>query len=306
MKVGGKWAHLYGAVDKHGNTIDFYLSLARSTAGAKRFLRKALRDLKHWEKPTIINTDKAPTYAAALAELKKEGKCPQETLHRQVKYLNNVIEADHGKLKQLIRPVRGFKTLKTAYATIKGFELMRALRKDRRRPSTSRVTSAARPVSSSEPSVSAPPSWPRPSSLSAGSSNSRRPDGPTHPTECLRPPSTAVCNRAGNRPASSLAQDSNTDHRCTGPGDPPRMRRSLGTLGTRTPTRTPRRRFSGRVTRRRAAPSCPTVCSVMTLPPCLAVRSSAGHAIAKAKVLCQLSTGYPAATAFCSNASASV
>ena len=51
------------------------------------------------------------------------------TLHRQVKYLNNVVEADHGKLKQLIHPVRGFKTLKTAYATIKGFEVMRALRK---------------------------------------------------------------------------------------------------------------------------------------------------------------------------------
>ena len=45
-----------------------------------------------------------------------------------MKYLNNVIEADHGKLKLLIRPVRGFKTLKTAYATIKGFEVMRALR----------------------------------------------------------------------------------------------------------------------------------------------------------------------------------
>ena len=36
--------------------------------------------------------------------------------HRQVKYLDNVIEADHGKLKRLIRPVRGFKTLRTAYA----------------------------------------------------------------------------------------------------------------------------------------------------------------------------------------------
>ena len=46
-----------------------------------------------------------------------------------VKYLNNVVEADHGKLKLLIRPVRGFKTLKTAYATIRGFEVMRALRK---------------------------------------------------------------------------------------------------------------------------------------------------------------------------------
>lgn len=50
-------------------------------------------------------------------------------MHRQMKYLNNVVEADHGKLKQLIRPVRGFKTLKTAYATLKGFEVMRALRK---------------------------------------------------------------------------------------------------------------------------------------------------------------------------------
>ena len=47
----------------------------------------------------------------------------------QVKYLNNVVEADHGKLKLLIRPVRGFKTLKTAYATIKGFEVIHALRK---------------------------------------------------------------------------------------------------------------------------------------------------------------------------------
>jgi transposase-like protein len=124
-------------VDKLGNTIDFYLSPTRSTKAAcakrmrsiKRFLGKALKGLKDWEKPRVINTDKAPTYAAALAELKAEGKCPKDTRHRQVKYLNNVIEADHGKLKQLIRPVRGFKTLKAAYATIKGFEVMRALRK---------------------------------------------------------------------------------------------------------------------------------------------------------------------------------
>ena len=131
MEVRGYWTYLYRAVDKHGNTIDFYLSPTRNTAAAKRFLDKALNGLKIWETPTVINTDKAPTYAAALAELKKEGKCPGETLHRQVKYLNNVIEADHGKLKQLIRPVRGFKTLKTAYATIKGFKVMRALRKGR-------------------------------------------------------------------------------------------------------------------------------------------------------------------------------
>ena len=47
----------------------------------------------------MLDTDKAPTCAAAIAELEAEGKCPTQTRHRQVKYLNNVIEADHGKLK---------------------------------------------------------------------------------------------------------------------------------------------------------------------------------------------------------------
>ena len=50
-------------------------------------------------------------------------------MHRQVKYLNNIVEANHGKLKRLINPVRGFKSMKTAYATIKGFELMYMFKK---------------------------------------------------------------------------------------------------------------------------------------------------------------------------------
>jgi IS6 family transposase len=51
------------------------------------------------------------------------------TMHRHVKYLNNIIEADYGKLKRLINPVRGFKSMKAAYATINGFELMWMLKK---------------------------------------------------------------------------------------------------------------------------------------------------------------------------------
>ncbi|HFV5581328.1 TPA: fimbria/pilus outer membrane usher protein, partial [Escherichia coli] len=41
----------------------------------------------------------------------------------------NVIECDHGKLKRIINATLGFKSMKTAYATIKGIEVMRALRK---------------------------------------------------------------------------------------------------------------------------------------------------------------------------------
>ena len=41
IKVRGKWTYLYRAVDKYGNTIDFYLSATRNTKAAKRFLGKA-------------------------------------------------------------------------------------------------------------------------------------------------------------------------------------------------------------------------------------------------------------------------
>ena len=106
-----------------------YLSSTRSAKAAKRFLGKALSRLKGWEKPHVINTDKAPSYGAAIGALKAKGKVSADTEQRQAKYLNNAVEADHGKLRRLVQPVRGFGTLPAAHATIKGFEVMRALRK---------------------------------------------------------------------------------------------------------------------------------------------------------------------------------
>lgn len=129
IKVKGKWCYLYRAVDSHGDTIDFYLSHTRNAKAAKRFLGKALYQRKDWDMPDVINTDKAGCYGIAITELKREGKLPERTQHRQVKYLNNVIEADHGKLKRIIKPTLGFKSIKTAHATIKGFEAMRSLKK---------------------------------------------------------------------------------------------------------------------------------------------------------------------------------
>lgn len=131
VKVKGKWVYLYRAVDKQGDTIDFYLSPTRNSSAAKRFLCKALRQLKTWEQPKAINTDQNPSYARAISDLKEEDKIASGLEHRQVKYLNDIIEADHGKLKRLIKPTLGFKSMKTAYATIKGFEVMRMFKKGR-------------------------------------------------------------------------------------------------------------------------------------------------------------------------------
>ena len=54
---------------------------------------------------------------------------PNSVLHRKVKYLNNRIESDHGKLKRLTKPTLGFKSLATGRATIAGFEVMRMFKK---------------------------------------------------------------------------------------------------------------------------------------------------------------------------------
>ncbi len=75
IKVKGVWKYLYRAIDSKGNTLDFYLSHTRNTKAAYRFLRKVLGKFKSYEQPTKINTDKNPSYGAALKLLKKEGKC---------------------------------------------------------------------------------------------------------------------------------------------------------------------------------------------------------------------------------------
>jgi transposase-like protein len=49
--------------------------------------------------------------------------------HRTSKHLNNIVEADHGALKRVIRPTRGFQRMKTASATLRGFEVMRMIRR---------------------------------------------------------------------------------------------------------------------------------------------------------------------------------
>ena len=79
--------------------------------------------------PVSITTDKLGSYPKALRRLKRKGELKDTVQHRTSKYLNNRIEADHGALKRLIRPTRGFQSMKTAYATIKGFEIKRMIRR---------------------------------------------------------------------------------------------------------------------------------------------------------------------------------
>ena len=98
-------------------------------AAAKCFLAKAVRSNASAGYSKVINGDKAPSLARAIAELKSEGICPPTVEHRQAKYLNNILEGDHGRLKRILGPKGAVKNRTSAYRTLKGMEAMHSLRK---------------------------------------------------------------------------------------------------------------------------------------------------------------------------------
>ena len=128
VKVKGEWKYLYRAVDSSGQTLDFMLSAKRDAKAAKRFLKKALK-ARHTSTPRVINVDKHAAYPPAVDELKAEKLLPEETELRPVKYLNNMIEQDHRRLKRLVKPGLGFGSFHTAHRTLKGYEAMAMIRK---------------------------------------------------------------------------------------------------------------------------------------------------------------------------------
>ena len=119
---------MFRAIDKHDRLIDFMLMDRRNTRAAHRFPGKALTTMRHW-RPYSITAAQLGSYPKAISWLQREGKLSSDAKYRTCKYLNNIIEADHSALKRVIRPTRGFQTMKTAAATMKGFEVMWMIRR---------------------------------------------------------------------------------------------------------------------------------------------------------------------------------
>ena len=126
IKVKGCWTYLYRAVDKEGRTVDFLLSERRDVAAAKRFFRKAM---KSHLTPRVITLDAYAASHRAISELKSAGTIPHRVRIRSSKYLNNVVEQDHRRIKHRIRPMLGFKRFDTAVITISGIERAAKIRK---------------------------------------------------------------------------------------------------------------------------------------------------------------------------------
>jgi transposase, IS6 family len=128
VRVKGRWCYLYRVIDSAGATIDFLLSALRDADAAKRLFRKALTDRSHAQ-PRVINTDLAPIYGSAIADIKEEETLRSRCRHRPVQYLNNIIEQDHRAIKRRVNAKQGFREFQAAQRTIRGYEAMNIIRK---------------------------------------------------------------------------------------------------------------------------------------------------------------------------------
>ena len=105
VKVAGRWMYLYRAIDQFGQVIDVLASEKRDLAAARRFFTRALA---HGRRPVEVTTDRAAAYPRVLDE-----QVPAAH-HVDARYANNKVEADHGRLKARLRPMRGLKRLRSA------------------------------------------------------------------------------------------------------------------------------------------------------------------------------------------------
>jgi transposase, IS6 family len=112
VKVAGRWRYVYRAIDQFGQVIDVFVSPQRDAKAARHFFERAIGTTKIT--PGEVITDKAATYPIALDELLLAA------WHRPDQYANNHIEADHGRLKSRLGPMRGLKQDRSAKVVIAG------------------------------------------------------------------------------------------------------------------------------------------------------------------------------------------
>ena len=121
VKVAGRWRYVYRAIGQFGQVIDVVVSGRRDMRAARRFFERAIGTAKVM--PTEVVTDRAPSYPVVLEQLLSAA------WHRTDRYANNLVEADHGRLKARLGPMRGLKQDRSARLVIAGHAFVQYVRR---------------------------------------------------------------------------------------------------------------------------------------------------------------------------------
>ena len=126
LKVRGRWAYLYRAIDRDGRPVDTMLSERRDMAAARAFFRSARAATG--VTPGRVATDGHGSYPRAI-----RSTLGRRTVHRTSAYRNNGLEQDHRGVKGRIRCMRGFKGFASAERFCRGHDELRDFLRPRTR-----------------------------------------------------------------------------------------------------------------------------------------------------------------------------
>jgi len=118
LKVRGRWAYLYRAIDRDGNLVDTMLSEHRDMAAAQAFFRSA--KAATGVTPDLVTTDGHGSYPRAI-----RSTLGRRVVHRTSAYKNNRLEQDHRGVKGRIRCMRGFKSFASAERFCRSYDELR-------------------------------------------------------------------------------------------------------------------------------------------------------------------------------------
>jgi transposase, IS6 family len=98
-----------------------FVTPQRDAKAARRFFERAFNTTNVM--PVEVATDRAATYPVAWEDLLPAA------WHRIEQHANNRIEANHGRLKARLRPMRGLKQDRSARVVIAGHAFMQNIRR---------------------------------------------------------------------------------------------------------------------------------------------------------------------------------
>ena len=92
--------------------------------------------------PEKITIDRSGANTAAIEGMRADSGADIKL--RQSKYLNNLVEPDHGAINRIVRPMLGFKSFRCASILIAGIEIMHMIKKGQLdRPNAQASTAAS-------------------------------------------------------------------------------------------------------------------------------------------------------------------
>jgi transposase, IS6 family len=128
LRLRGRWAYLYRAIDEDGQVVDVLLREHRDLDSARAFFARAIQ--QRGVTPDEVITDGHQAYRRAIQEHAPKAMHVVTGLHRAAGYpTTQPIERSHVPIKDRVRPMRGVQSITTGQRLAEGITLAQAIRR---------------------------------------------------------------------------------------------------------------------------------------------------------------------------------